>query len=108
VENVRPGFTDVPSHLLQHSNVVIGVEKYIFLGTIGTATGYLVGFQACLREDNDQTFRVVVFCRERRRLFGSEGGKRRERLSPRTLSNRRSGGHCKNAKGRTIAGRRLM
>jgi hypothetical protein len=94
MQNVRTRFTDVASHLLQDSNMVVRVEQCVLLGAIGASTRHLVRLEACLSQHDDQSLGIVVVGRDGHRLFSSERGKRRERLSARALSDRLSCSHC--------------
>jgi hypothetical protein len=94
VENVGTGFTNVASHLLQDSDVVVRVQQRVLLGTVGSSGRHLVGLETRLGEDNDETLGVMVVGGDGSCLLSNESGERRERLGSRPLSERRSSHLC--------------
>lgn len=85
--NVGPRFADVPVHLAHDTNVLVTVEKGVFLFALdaqmtGAGVRGLVCFKARVRKDDNQALRVLVRRRDGDMLLGDKLGElgRRKRL----------------------------
>lgn len=61
--NIRPSLTDVSVHLAHHTDMLVAVEQRVFLITVGAAAPAVrgtEGFQACMRQDDDQTLGLLI------------------------------------------------
>lgn len=86
--NIGTGITDVTVHFAENTNVLIAVEKRVFVLTMNTsaasaAMGGFVGFETGVGQNNDESLRVLVTGGNRHFLLGYElrEHRRRERLS---------------------------
>ena len=79
MKNIRPRITNISTHLLQHSDVVVRVQQDVFLCAVRR---HLVRFQTCLCEHHDQALRRLVLAGDRDRLFCGKTGQLREGLRP--------------------------
>ena len=100
MKNVRTRVTNIASHLLENSNVVVAVEQHVFLAAAGAANADFVRLKTCLRKHHDQTLGVFVVGVDGGGLLGHEGGEGREGLGAGTFARGgvgavgRGGGHC--------------
>lgn len=73
--DIGSGITDIAIHLAHHTNVLIAVEKGVFLvACTGPATTMrrLVSLETSIGEDNDESLGVFVGGRDRNVLFSYE------------------------------------
>lgn len=73
--DVWPGVADVSIHFSHDANVLIAVEKRVFLVSdyaAPTAVGGLVCFQAGMRQYHDQSLAVFIIGSNRNMLFSDQ------------------------------------
>lgn len=79
MSDVGPRLTDIPVHLAHDANMLVTVEKRVFLLSLNahvTSTGVrrLVSFEARVGQDYNQALRVLVRRRNGGMLLGDELG----------------------------------
>jgi len=78
MSDIRSSITDISIHLLHNSNMLITIQKRVFLlFPISTSTGRFVGLEAGMREDDDQALCLLICRRNGNLLLGDELRKRR-------------------------------
>lgn len=87
--NIGAGVANIPVHLAHDANVLVAVEKRVLVlsldsGAADAAMRRLVGFEAGIRKDDDESLGVLVGRRNRHVLLSHElrQRRRRQRLGP--------------------------
>lgn len=78
--DVGSGFTDVPAHLAHDTNMLIAVQQrvFFFLATgLAAAVDCPVGFETGIRQDYNQSLRVLVARCNGHVLLGNKSGELR-------------------------------
>lgn len=87
--NIGAGVANIPVHLAHDANVLVAVEKRVLVLSLDSSAAdaamrRLVGFEAGIRKNDDESLGVLVGRRNRHVLLGHElrQRRRRQRLGP--------------------------